>query len=63
MEGALAALAGEAGPASAKALGAAVHELALGCLALKEVRILPARHAFQSARRSKATAPTCRGYA
>ena len=37
VEGALEALAQEPGAASAKALGAAVHELGLGCLALKEV--------------------------
>jgi hypothetical protein len=37
VEAALEALAQEPGAASAKALGAAVHELGLGCLALKEV--------------------------
>lgn len=36
MEEALDALAQEPGAASARALGAAVHELGLGCLALKE---------------------------
>ena len=40
MEGALNGLIQDASPAAgARALGAAVHELGLGCLALKEVRL------------------------